>query len=120
MKKSLFLFCFALLNFASQSAKAEIHSGVDGNINWNLDTETGVLTLSGVGDMKNYGCIVRDSKAVTSAPWGVYDALVKEVEILMGVTSIGSSAFFGCSSLTSVTIPAGVTSIGYDVFRSCI
>ena len=28
------------------------------------------------------------------------------------VTSIGNRAFYGCSGLTSVTIPDGVTSIG--------
>ncbi len=33
-----------------------------------------------------------------------------------GVTSIGSSAFFGCTGLTSVMIPAGVTTIGNDAF----
>jgi hypothetical protein len=35
------------------------------------------------------------------------------------VTSIGSSAFFDCSSLTSVTIPEGVTVIGYYAFYGC-
>ena len=35
------------------------------------------------------------------------------------VTSIGNSAFRGCSGLTSVTIPTGVTSIGKYAFRGC-
>ena len=35
------------------------------------------------------------------------------------VTSIGDSAFFKCSSLTSITIPFGVTSIGERAFYEC-
>ena len=36
-----------------------------------------------------------------------------------GVTSIGRGAFEGCSGLTSLTIPSGVTSIGSEAFRGC-
>ena len=35
------------------------------------------------------------------------------------VTSIGDWAFFGCRSLTSITIPEGVTSIGNCAFEYC-
>ena len=41
------------------------------------------------------------------------------VTILDSVTSIGSSAFEGCSGLTSVTIPDSVTSIGDRAFYGC-
>ena len=41
------------------------------------------------------------------------------VTIPNSVTSIGGSAFFVCSSLTSVTIPNSVTSIGYEAFEGC-
>ena len=35
------------------------------------------------------------------------------------VTSIGTSAFAHCSSLTSITIPESVTSIEYSAFYNC-
>ena len=36
-----------------------------------------------------------------------------------GITSIGSRAFRGCSGLTSLTLPAGITSIGEYAFYGC-
>ena len=42
-----------------------------------------------------------------------------ELVIHDSVTSIGSSAFDGCSSLTSITIPSSVTGIGSGVFSGC-
>ena len=35
------------------------------------------------------------------------------------VTSIGDSAFYNCTSLTSIEIPASVTSIGDSAFSNC-
>ena len=36
-----------------------------------------------------------------------------------GVTSIGNHAFYACSGLTSITLPSGVTSIGNHAFDGC-
>ena len=44
---------------------------------------------------------------------------LKSVTIPNSVTSIGDSAFRGCSELKSVTIPNSVTSIGDDAFWAC-
>ena len=44
---------------------------------------------------------------------------ITSIDIPSGVTSIGDSAFRGCSGLTSVSIPSSVTSIGGSAFRGC-
>jgi uncharacterized repeat protein (TIGR02543 family) len=41
------------------------------------------------------------------------------VSIPASVTSIGMSAFYYCTGLTSITIPANVTSIGSSAFTGC-
>ena len=47
---------------------------------------------------------------------GGYSGVVK---IPNSVTTIGNSAFYNCSSLTSVTIPSSVTTIGNYAFGNC-
>ena len=41
------------------------------------------------------------------------------IELPAGLTSIGEFAFYGCSSMTSIALPAGLTSIGESAFRAC-
>ena len=60
------------------------------------------------------------------ADFEIEDGVLKEyrgkggdVVIPNGVTSIGDSAFEGCSSLTSITIPNSVASIGWSAFGDC-
>ncbi len=53
---------------------------------------------------------------------GMLVSLPSKVTILgieFSVTSIGESAFYGCSSLTSIEIPSSVTSIGESAFNGC-
>ena len=46
-----------------------------------------------------------------------YTGKDKDVVIPDGVTSIGNEAFWGCGSLTSITLPDSVTSIDDWAFR---
>ena len=82
------------------------------NLTWTLDTESGILTISGTGAMTNY-------TYSSNAPWYSYRTSIKTVIIEDGVTSIGSYAFYNCTGLTSIEIPNSVTSIGEYAFSGC-
>ena len=58
---------------------------------------------------------------VTSIGYSAFEGCTGLTSVTIGsaVTSIGYSAFEGCTGLTSVTIPDAVTSIGYSAFEGC-
>ena len=60
------------------------------------------------------------SIATGTSSSSTFNGLVSPAVILQdGLTSIGSYAFEGCRSLTSIEIPSSVTSIGNDAFSNC-
>ena len=82
------------------------------NLTWKLYAD-GTLNISGAGAMKDYDYDNNPSPASQKKD------SVKKVVIEDGVTSIGNSAFFYCTSLTSITIPNSVTSIEPYAFYNC-
>lgn len=98
---------------SATTARAATSGGSCGkNVTWVLDTATGVLKISGSGEMESYS-------TPNDVPWYSKKASVKTVVIGHGVTSISRCAFSDCANLTSITIPDGVTSIGECAFDAC-
>ena len=113
--KLLTFFMTAIVCLTTPSLSAETYNGTCGeNLTWTLDTETGVLTISGTGEMYNYSNYFWDY-----APWKDYSDYLITIILTDGVTTIGDHAFYNCRSLTSVTIPNSVTTIGDYAFYNC-
>ena len=107
MRGLLLNLCFVLLfaiNIYGQS-------GQDGNVSWSVSGHT--LTLTGTGMMNDYD--FNNNKA----PWYDHRAIIKNVVIKDGFTTIGNSAFALCSEIEGIEIPNGITSIGDNAFLAC-
>ena len=78
---------------------------------WGYDNGTQTLTISGTGAMADYNS--------DNQPWKDFRGDITSVVIEDGVTSIGDYAFYGCTSLTSVTIYAPeLTYYGSNAFSN--
>ena len=77
--------------------------------NWDTNGD-GELSYDEAAAVTELGFAFGDNKEITS-----FD----ELQYFTGLTSIGDDAFYGCSNLTSVTIPESVTSIGVEAFAHC-
>ena len=90
------------ISFADASVKAICVQ------NWDTDGD-GELNEAEATAVTDLGTVFK-GKAISS-----FD----EMRYFTGLTSIGRDAFYGCTGLTSVTIPNSVTSIGEYAFRTC-
>ena len=96
-------------NFEPEPSNKQTGSCGD-NVTYSLDTETGVLTISGTGKMKDY--------SGEDSPF-YQNSNIKSVIIENGVTSIGNLAFSSCNSLIEVSLPSSIISLGVSAFSGC-
>ena len=81
------------------------------NAQYSFDESTGVLTITGSGDMKDYG---HDY----DVPWNSKTKSITKVVVSDGITHIGDFAFANTNAGT-FSIPDSVTSYGKKAFSDC-
>ena len=102
MKKQLLLFVMILLPMVANADAVEING-----VYYNLITKGGSNDAEVTSNPNKYTGTVVIPESVTCDNTNY------------NVTSIGNSAFYGCSALLSVNIPNSVTNIGDNAFYGC-
>ena len=91
----------------------KLEGTIGGNLSWTLDKTTGLLKVTGSGDMTEF-------VGIAAVPWYNSSTYVKNVVIGSDVTSIGKYAFNECTELESVTFEGNaVKKIGRMAFYNC-
>ena len=93
-------------------------------LNFSLSKDGTYYSVTGIGSCDSTDIIIPAvyndlpvTKIADEAFFGC--SSITSITILNGVTSIGRYAFYGCSSLESINIPESVTSIGNAAFLNC-
>ncbi len=81
------------------------------NLTWSFNDESGVLDISGSGEMDDY--------AIMYIPWHGIRSEIKTVNVENSVESICDYAFYNCPALTEINISESVTTIGNLAFAQC-
>ena len=102
-------------------SSATLYYGTCGDdLSWTLDIETGVLNITGTGDMDDYSYEdVHSYGYRTTAPWKYEASQITSVVIDDSVVSIGEYAFAYCGTIESVIIGDSVINIGKKAFYKC-
>ena len=85
--------------------------GTESAVSFTWDENSGVLTITGDGNMPSYSS--------GAAPWNSYKEQIKKVIVKNGVTSIGNYSFGNLTALIEVSIADSVETIGSDAFSGC-
>ena len=109
---ALCVFVIAGLLLQSDAKAATVVSGSYENTSWTL-TDSGVLTISGTGEMCDYYRMYRENN---NKSWSDFD--VTKIIIREGITSVSDAVFSDCKLLETVSLPSTLTSI--DGFSGCI
>lgn len=88
-------------------------SGRLGAISWTLNKETGDMTFTGEGTLRDF------TFSASSRPWSCSSEFIERVVISEGILEIGGYFFHGSSHLVSVSLPESLRVIGGYAFSEC-
>ncbi|MBR0415167.1 MAG: leucine-rich repeat protein [Clostridia bacterium] len=85
--------------------------GEQDGMHWQWEKESGLLRISGNGEMPDY--------TKGTAPWADVLSQTAAIEVGEGITSIGAYAFYGAAAVEGVRLPESLEKIGIYAFYEC-
>ncbi len=89
------------------------------NVTWSYDADTGTLTISGEGEMKDFSATYDRDDETYYKPTYPWPSSIARLIVKDGVTRLGSFAFYKCTSLVDVSLPESVEAFGSYCFAEC-
>ena len=101
----------ALVHCSDGAVVSETEGLCGEDVSWNLDSDTGVLTLSGTGATDDY--------LLDSPTYSAYASVISTVAVEEGITALGEYLFYNMNGIISITLPGSVSEIGKAAFSGC-
>ena len=98
-----------MMLLTTATAWADDSGSCGDNLKWEFTSSDSTLTISGTGEMKDYGPEER--------PWRHYIYKINKIILPEGLSKIGTWAFYDVVNLKEITIPASVTQINQGAFK---
>lgn len=109
-------------------AASELVLGTCGEkLTWTVDQSTGVLTISGKGNMDNYAYVTKYGTLADPTitfrngykpPWYDYKDSITSIVVEEGVTCIGETAFMGLVNVKSMSLPSTLKELRRECFEN--
>ena len=103
---------YGLLIDSSPFSGIRITGNCNDEISYELDLDTGEMTLTGTGNVPDYDL---DSPA----PWNGFKTRIMLLGVSEGITSIGNDAFAGARNMAAFDLPESMNRIGDHAFSGC-
>ena len=120
--KRLFLICFGFIPLLANAIVL-----TENGITYNLNSSTATAEITSVSNVTNvslYSYIYYGGKAysLTSIANSAFEGCttLSSISLPYSITTIGDRAFEGCTTLTSISLPNSITTIGDRAFFGCI